>query len=160
MPVVPPFYVMLSIKLRMEHNHTLSTEERSLLFYIAGYIAKKEGLRCEQNLDDFIDPGDQDFLVILNRGLLTLPPKDLFYLCQASFIFFKTSGRHLCHRRLVHCLSTLYDHFFNFKNSHDICKRLSNIFLSGFIRRENDLIRIKDDTRKKVKLSGVTNDQL
>ena len=152
-------YVMLSMKLRMEHIFYPLKNVR--FFSISPVILlKKEGLRCEQNLDDFIDPGDQDFLVILNRGLLTLPPKDLFYLCQASFIFFKTSGRHLCHRRLVHCLSTLHDHFFNLKNSHDICKRLSNIFLSGFIRRENDLIRIKDDTRKKVKLSGVTNDQL
>ena len=134
--------------------HTLSTRERSLLFYISGFIAKKECLQSEPNLQDYIDPGDSDFLEILNRGLLTLPPKNLFYFSQASYVFFKRSPPHLCHKKLTYSLLMLQNHFFNFENPQSICRRMANIFLSGFVRRENDLMHEKQDRRKKIKLSG------
>ena len=127
---------------------------RSTLFYVAGYIAKKESLQNDssQDIHENIDPDDIVFLNGLNRGLLTIPPKELFHFCLLSYSFFLTSRKHLCLKRLVYCLTILHDSHFGLENKERIVQRLATTILSGFVRKENDQ-KHEAHIRKQIKLS-------
>ena len=133
--------------------YSLSDTKRSSLFYVAGYIAKKEGHTSNPNSADDFDFEDKEFFNNLNRGLLTIPSRDLFHFTLSSYVFFKTEF-FTCSNRLKKCLTIIHDHSFNFCNVSSICSRLANTFFSGYVTKVNDSVVNDKNERKRIKLSA------
>ena len=59
-----------------EESSNLSLAERSSLFYMSGYVARKEGIQCSNlNISDL---PESEITEELSRGKLSLPPNDLY----------------------------------------------------------------------------------
>ena len=67
---------------------TLTENEKSAIYYIAGYVAKKEDLAVS-NDGYFNGHPSFDFASPLSRGKLSHPPIDLFDLSCALFTYYK-----------------------------------------------------------------------
>ena len=74
----------------------ISVEERNTLFYIAGFLCKKEDItQTEQIVDSTDYEEDSEFLQLLSRGALTYPSQEIFQFCLLSYSFFSQSNK-LC----------------------------------------------------------------
>ena len=68
--------------------HSVTECERQTLFYIAGYIHKKENM-TEHVTDLNIIGDDSEFLSLVSRGRLAFPSEELFNFSLLSYIFFQ-----------------------------------------------------------------------
>ena len=143
------------------HDHALaiSPEERSSLFYIAGFIRKKEGISTlDTELSDYIadsNSDDSEFLRLVSRGKLTYPETDLFEHCVLCYAFFTASTRRTCRNLLIFIFETIHAAYGEGDYTRAINMRLVNTFFSGLIKRVNDDHACSKavDQRKRQKLS-------
>ena len=135
---------------------TLSITERNALFYVAGYVCKKENifLSDPQNLEE------SEFTTLVSRGKLAYPSSDIFDFTLTCYAFFESSSpNQTCSKHLSKVFSLLYEAFlFDFSNKNSVIHRLVNTFMKGFVRKVNDLNRKSVSTsRKASKFSTRTN---
>lgn len=84
----------------------LSKEERSVTYYIAGYIAKKENLAILGEPPTLLE--ESEFTSLVSRGKLTHPSKDLFELACYCFTFFKLRSDKCCNNIFVQAFMQIY----------------------------------------------------
>ena len=76
-----------------EEARNLTINEKSMLYYISGYVARKENLstcHTSPNLPE------SEFTDLVSRGNLVHPPGELYDLSQYLLSFFKTYQRKCC----------------------------------------------------------------
>ena len=140
-----------------EDSTKLSIEETSALYFVAGYVAFKEGLRYESDDDHEVGEEHSEFIHLVNRGKLTFPPKDLFLFTTYAYTLFKHSDHQSCANYTKRAFNFLYESLnLNFDNPLRVCQRLSNCFFKGLVRKETDsrMSGKKENVRRKRKLTG------
>ncbi|MEL7307039.1 MAG: hypothetical protein AAGK05_03655, partial [Pseudomonadota bacterium] len=139
----------------------ISAEEKSVLYYISGYIAFKESFsQNDENIGLFEleQSNESEFTQLVSRGKLSIPPDSLYYFSLHSYVFFLSKQIH-CASRLIKAFAYLYDSLgFDFPNHFSICRRFANCFLKGMVTRQSDLLlsqsrQIRTERRKR-KLSS------
>lgn len=130
----------------------LTIQERNALFYVAGYITKKEHLiTCEPTGIEM--SSDSEFLSLVSRGKLTYPSSQLFNYTLCCYAFFSASVSDKCLKRLTNVFSFLHDVFlFDLDRKDAINVRLVNTFCKGFVRKVNDINMNKAQMKKLQKL--------
>ena len=122
-----------------EAADNLSPEENASIYYVCGYIAKK-------NRTSRATSPESNFTELVSRGLLTYPPKWLFVFGQLTYSFFVSSGIR-CVTRLSQAFVLVYETFFDmtidYPTLSSICRRLSNCVLKGFVRRDSETTKRK-----------------
>jgi hypothetical protein len=129
----------------------VSVNERSALFYIAGYIAKKENMEAVGG----IDSDDSEFTRLVSRGRLMYPPAYLFDFCLLCYAFYTRCPKS-CRRELVRIFGTIRDSYADFtENENRVSCRLANTIMSGHVKKVNDLQGAHSavDDRKRQKLN-------
>ena len=69
-----------------EESSNLNSIEKSTLYYICGYVARKENIVCTDEAD--VSLPESEFTKKLSRGGLSFPPINLFDLSQYYYAFF------------------------------------------------------------------------
>lgn len=134
--------------------HRLTECERQTIFYIAGYIHKKEHMTETNCVTDVNGSDDSEFLSLVSRGRLTFPSEELFNFSLLSYVFFK-KFENRCKQRIVRIFSVLYEcYFFEFLPKDKVISRLGNIFMKGLVRKWNDSLPAASNERKRIKLSN------
>lgn len=126
----------------VETLECISVNERSTLFYVAGFLMLKENCKCVMDdevfeMDNSTD-SDSEFTRLYSRGKLTYPSQELFYFTMLAYSFFKSSSI-LCRARLVKCLSLIHDNFASFECNPSLFRRLANVFYSGLVKSITDI---------------------
>ena len=124
----------------------LSSNERSILYFISEYVARKEDLKSGPNV---IKLPESEFTELVSRGKLMHPPSLLYYLSQYLFSFFKLSPRKCCSKYFkkgFHLIYTMTE--YSFKNIHGIMQRYINCFIKAYANKEMDKIAIDKDIRQ------------
>lgn len=135
-----------------------SEEERSALYYIAGYIAFKEDLSTIQDLPT---APASIFTDLVSRGCLSHPPEWLLMFCELCYTIYKTDGLCSCGTRLkklfFHLHNTVYGKQHDNVNVNSITRRLVNIFLKGTVTQVNNVAPLHSEgtARKLRKLSSM-----
>lgn len=147
-----------------ENIHFISECERSSLYFISGYVAKKEMLRTASSETppncDVHDDGE--FTRLVSRGKLCLPPKHIFWFSLLAYSFF-CSCKMKCRSRFVKAVTILYQSLPDeaqqvFDNKEiNVIRRLANTFFSGYVRKESEeKCTTGESKRKKAKLCSST----
>lgn len=118
-----------------------SEQEDATIYYICGYVAKKTGLVIDIN-PQFTDESCE-FTTLVSRGLLSHPPESLFQFARVAYSVFcrlqKTDFFQKCTKRIVKLLLLLYEVLpIVIERFEDVCVRLSNIFMRGFVNFSAD----------------------
>ena len=91
-----------------EEASNLNNTEKSILYYICGYVTHKEGIVCS-DADEVISlPQESEFTQNLSRGKLKLPPINLYDLSQYYYAFFKSRNRKCCTKIIIQANLQLY----------------------------------------------------
>jgi hypothetical protein len=111
---------------------TISDQEQQALYFVAGYIAMKEGIKDEDQPDEH-----GEFTQIVSRGQLHHPPKWLFNFTQSTYSAFKILQNKGCAVHLINIFIQVFHAFFLecFISLDSICRRLCNCFMKGEVRR-------------------------
>ena len=126
----------------------ISENEMASLLFICGYIAFKEGLRGQSETVGLCEASE--FLHLVSRGKLTVPPEDLVKFSVVCYGYFRTT-RTNCVNRMVRIFDELYDACLEvFPNHRSICRRLANTFFRGLVNKE-DKLQYKKESLQKVK---------
>ena len=135
----------------------VSHDERNTLFYIAGYVAMKEGIRSTEipPSSEDCETSDCEFTHLLSRGKLTYPPTELFQFSLLCYTFFAKSPR-TCKRQLLNVFEQIHDSYATFPKNTSVLKRLANTYMNGYVKKFSDLHGYYKaaDQRKKQKLSA------
>lgn len=132
-------------------------EERSALYYIAGYIAFKEDISTAR---DIPTAPSSVFTDLVNRGSISHPPEWLLMFCELCYTIYKTTGLYTCGTRLRNLFLLLHDTVYGKQHStinvHSLTKRLVNIFLKGTVTKVNNVAPLNPNgpDRKLRKLSS------
>ena len=125
----------------------LSVNEKSTLYYISGYVAKKEGIICSDEYDTTILP-ESEFTVQLSRGGLQLPPIDLYDLSLYYYSFFKLRSAKCCTKIFLEAFQEIQNFSgYSFPNQRRINRRFVNTFFKMFVNSTRDKIRAAKDRR-------------
>ena len=119
----------------------LSSHEMSGLYFVSGYVAKKEHI---QSLTGDDEESHAEFTRLLSRGKLHHPPEWLFCLSQACYSAFKSLSKRDC---VSHITSIFLEIAVAYcpqisTPPHTICRRFCNCFIKGEIRRYVDLVQV------------------
>ena len=118
--------------------NNLSSNERSILYFISGYVARKENLKSDPNV---IKLTESEFTELVSRGKLMHPPPLLYHLPQYLFSFFKLSPGKCCSKYFkkgFHLIYTTTE--YSFENIHGIMQRYINCFFKAYANKEMDKI--------------------
>ncbi len=136
---------------------SITVEEHSALYFICGYITKKENLKAT---DDILVAGndnqvvDSEFTTLLSRGQLTYPSGELYtfsLLCYCVFLSLKGVS---CRTKLSKIFRIIYDSFiFSFGSTESVIRRLLNTLYNGYVKDVNDSASSEQTMRKKRKLA-------
>ena len=112
----------------------LTKEEKSILYYICGYVAKKEKLPAIGECPALKE--QSEFTTLVSRGKLTHPPAELYELSTYCFTFFKSRSQKCCTNIYLQAFKQIYQlSHFNFESNVDgIIRRLVNSFFSAFAK--------------------------
>lgn len=136
------------------HVSCLNDNERQTIFYIAGYIYKKENMKntADQTTAE-LELSDCEFLSLVSRGKLSFPSEELFNFSLLCYAFFK-KFEHRCKTFLVRIFLIIFEsYFFEFAFPEKSVSRLANTFMKGLVRKHNDSFAIASNDRKRKKLS-------
>lgn len=146
----------LMMDMIVDEMSSISDSEKSALFYICGYVAFKENLSsdtCPNNICE------SEFTHLVNRGKLSFPPECLFQFSMHVYSYFNLC-RGTCStrtKRAFHQIMQCYDFDFAEK-SLSICRRLTNCFYKGMVRKETDILLTQEHQklceRRKRKLTS------
>jgi hypothetical protein len=141
-----------------------SPDLNAILYYIAGYVAFKEGI-C-QDMTRVSEDAEAEFLNLVSRGSLSHPTEPLVAFSRSLYIIFqhwnsKKDFQYInCSHRLAKlflCFGSTFPHDFGEKLC-SITKRFANIFFKGLINFENSSLFVTPCTadnnqRKKRKIA-------
>lgn len=115
----------------------LSSEENATLLFIAGYIARKEAIRPDEN--SLIPTDACEFTQLVSRRKLIIPPLELFVFTQMTYSLFCRLDIACANKvsRLFHVLLSFLSLENNFPFS--LCQRLANTFFKGYVKRSSGL---------------------
>lgn len=129
----------------------ISKNESLALYYICGYVAKKENL-----LGSTISLSQEsEFTSLVSRGFLIHPSEELFELSRLLYSVF-LSVKPECCNRFCELASIVYEMFFdkNFENPTNVFRRFGNCFFKGLCRKESEHFNTSyHDSLKRVKLT-------
>ena len=131
---------------------SLSADERVSIFYIAGYITLKEGLKEGSPL--FPSSVDSAYTKVLDRGGLKYPTKDLCDFVSLCYLFVKKVSQLLCRKRLVNIFTDFiaFYHIDIFLDTSAL-RRITNILL----KRHSKHFTCQNDTGQQRKIAKLTS---
>lgn len=138
-------------------SHYADNNELSTLFYIAGFVSKKQGIQGESISLDLSD--HSEFCQFLDRGKLTYPPEYIFNFVQSCYFIFE-ENRISCSNRFVRLCEFFFDcsvsEYPETLNISSLCRQLANCFYAGHVKKLTDgnqrVIELSLNERKKRKL--------
>ena len=140
-----------------EEASDLNQTEKSSLYYICGYVARKQQMVCEDAKEVVSSlPKESEFTLNLSRGKLKLPPINLYDLSQYYYAFFKARGTKCCTKIFMEAFKEIHNYTgYNFENIDRINRRFCNTFFKAFVKKATDNVKFKDqrDTKRR-RLSG------
>ena len=115
--------------LKKIENVTFS--EKSALFYICGYICKKLEIACpSSNANNLVLDSVTNFTRLVSRGLLKIPPPNIFHFSLLSFCVFQNLSFSVpCFRKMKRLFLLVYSgYLFDFSHHEKITSKLINTF--------------------------------
>ena len=126
-----------------QQSANLSEEEKSLLYYICGYVTYKEDLPSADGEQDNISSPESEFLRNISRVKLCYPSEELYYFSQ--YVFFKERKNKCCRKSFVQACREIFEFTgYHFPNIDKIYTRLVNCFFQGFVKM-SDNIKVSND---------------
>ncbi|MEL7309146.1 MAG: hypothetical protein AAGK05_15640 [Pseudomonadota bacterium] len=128
---------------------TVSDSEMQSLFYVSGYVAYKEHIQSDTEVQSEFS----DLLANTSRGKLTFPPENLFHFCVTCYTFFKNNKNSFsCTTRLCKLFKLVCEAFnLEVPFVERVSRRFCNVFFKGLTNMENDLDRVERDEQKERK---------
>ena len=131
----------------------LNEVEKSSLFYIAGYIAKKHDLRNNQDEVNVSIDSSSEYTKQLSRGELALPTDELFNLTCVLFCYYKNVDKN-CINHVLSGFKEIYELcFLDYESGEKILRRLINCFSKAFARDKSDKLKKEQNTIKRKRLN-------
>jgi hypothetical protein len=114
----------------------LSQNVKGSLYFICGYVAKKEKLLHK---DSFTSAAHGEFTRLVSRGKLRYPPDWLFDYACLCFSVFENIPDPSCCTRIVRLFCLIFDSYFvQFTcQPSSIARRLAQCFFKGLVRKTN-----------------------
>ena len=106
-----------------EEASNLNSTEKASLYYICGYVERKEGIVCDDKPPESLP--ESEFTDKLSRRGLSFPPIDLYDLSLYCYAFFKSKS--------VKCCTKIFLEAFNEIHDFSINRRLCNCFFKAFV---------------------------
>ena len=129
----------------------LTVEEKSVIYYIAGYVAKKDNLAGSTDDGHFNETPASEFTSLVSRGKLSHPPDELFDLTCALFSYYKHVEK-TCIKHLLVGFQQIYEAFhLSFESETRILRRLINCFSKAFSKQQSDKIRAEKGKKDIIK---------
>ena len=126
-----------------EESSNLSLKEKSMLYYISGYVAQKEDLYGPDTPDE-IHLLESEFTVELSRGKLRIPPTELYELSQYCYAFFKARSSKCCTKIFLEAFEIIHNFtLFDLPDSDRINRRFLNCFFKAFVKDGNEKIQLE-----------------
>ena len=138
-----------------EDTSNLTCIEKSTLYYISGYITKKQRMQSSVESADAIP--ESEFTQLVSRGKLSRPPGDLYDLSQYFFCYFKAKKQKCCNSVFLHAFKLIYESTgYSFSNIEQIIRRFVNCFFKAFTKDATNKLKVENDKRrtKKRRLSS------
>ena len=105
-----------------QKTSTLTDMEKSTLYYISGYVAKKGKIIVEDDIHTERENPVSEFLNLVSRGKLHHPREDLFDLSMYLFCYYKCVGK-TCIKRIRKGFTEIYNLTgFNFEANENTAK--------------------------------------
>ena len=141
-------------------NYVVYSTEKASLYYICGYVARKEGIVCDDKPSESLP--ESEFTEKLSRGGLSFPPIDLYDLSLYCYAFFKSKSVKCCTKIFLEAFNEIHDFTgYDFPNIVSINRRLCNCFFKAFVIKTSDQInREKKKDQRGTKRRRVTSDKL
>ena len=125
-----------------EEASNLNSNEKSTLYYICGYVAKKEGI--VRSDEEYVSLSECEFTVELSRGELSLPPLNLYDLSLYYYAFFKSRNVKCCTKIFLEAFNEIHKFTgYDFPNINRINRRLCNCFFKAFVKNVSDQINLQ-----------------
>ena len=123
-----------------EESSNLSLADRSSLFYMSGYAARKEEIQCSNvNISGL---PESEFTEELSRSKLSFPPNDLYDLSLYLYSFFKLRKDKYCTKIYLEAFKEIYSYTgYRVPNERSIIRRFINWFFKAFTTNANDKIK-------------------
>ena len=89
----------------------MSETDESALYYISGYVAKKENITPNSNdMDSYagMEYPCSEFTTLLSRGNFTHPPPELFELSCVFYCYYQNVDKS-CIKNLLHAFNEIYE---------------------------------------------------
>ena len=127
-----------------EESKTLSATEKSALFYISGYVARKECITRQSDIPCTLP--ESGFTTQLSRGGLSIPPYALYDLSMYLYTFFKMREDKCCTKIFFEVFHEIYSYAgCNFSNEASINRRFANCFFKSYVNNANDKLESAKD---------------
>ena len=125
-------------------NHA-NLPEKSILYYIAGYVAQKEDLVGPDTPDEF-HLQESEFTVKLSRGKLRIPPNELYELGQYYYAFFKARSAKCCTKIFLEAFDMIHRFTqYDVPDASSVNRRFLNCFFKAFVKNKNEVLRLEKD---------------
>ena len=131
-----------------EVSDEITTEVKSALYYISGYVAMKEGIGLD---DPQIQNSEiSDFTTKVSRGLLKHPPVQLLELPFYLYAYYDAVEMKVCATRLLKAFTQIYEVTHNeFENYSCILHCYVHCFSEGSANQQTQKIKDKATNRKR-----------
>jgi hypothetical protein len=123
----------------------LTSIEKSSLYYVSGYITRKEGLH-DSSYDYVERLPESEFTKLLSRGKLSHPPAELYDLSQYFLCYFKMKDPKCCNTVFLQAFKLIYESTgYEFDNIDKIIRRFVNCFFKTFAKNESEKLKAEND---------------
>ena len=133
---------------------SLGEHQRVVCYYVAGFLARRGGIQSDdaaETIEHF--PSESEFLKMVSRGGLSLPPEWLYYFVCICFLFFSSSESR--------CLN-FFSRVLVLISEFQLCDvDVSSIFLilektlsKGLMKRVSDSVASSSNNRKLLKFNN------
>ena len=124
-----------------DETESISVKEKSALYYISGYVCRKENLPVQEV--PTIDLPESEFTKYVSRGKLCHPPRDLYDLSLYLYAFYSSISDRTCIKRILVAFNLIYESSHcEFTNISSILRRYVNTFSNGFVKKETEKIKV------------------
>ena len=132
--------------------HHLSVYEKSSLYYISGFVAKKEKIGTEISHSTIEDCPHSEFTELVSRGSLCHPPNSLYDLGLVLFTYYKSLPNKTYTTKVLKAFREIYElSQCSFDNEESVLNRYVNTFTKEFsiMYSERILIDKNGDIKKR-----------
>ena len=131
----------------------LSEFDKSTVYYISGFVAKKENIGSHSTIEDC---PQSEFTELVSRGSLCHPPIDLYELGLVLFSYYKSLPDKTCIIKVLKAFREIYETSqCSFENEKSVLKRFLNTFSKGFAKMCSEKVTI--DKKKSIKKQRMNN---